>query len=645
MKPVWIEAFRDRPALELLDYGILALLIFVLPFFVVIGAHDGFVTAKWCALGVLGLLMVGALVTRVMFGARWIVPLHGINGLLALYFIWQLMSFFWSGSKRLWLEDALQSGLVLGICVAAQSVVYGDRRRILGLGVLIVFAATLAALWVVVVDFVRAANPDQGMVLSRLNDWRDALSLAGFGNTGHSSDFIVVGFLFSLMGLLWVQGLKRIVFFQVILGIQAAGLIVNWSLHSNISLIAGSVLLATLIVKRWWWKPKLLARLRRLFPLVGIWLFVLLFYVVNHPLNPHRADLWKPTATAESALPGILGHAFSSARWQDGGVTRLAIWYTTIGMIESNPILGVGAGNFTYVYPTVAAESVLNNPSLERYAHSWTNAAHQIFLQVAAELGLVGLVLLLAAILWSLFLSWHRSGEESWTNHLILCTALCAFVAMLLQGQMNFILELPVSSLLFFLLLVVPLVLPKRGVVVDAIFPVSRDYGILELGIYLKNMQSPVALFLSTSLSKLLAICVVVFAWIIVFVGCFWSVSPLRASIQYKTVYEEMRIYRSTGSIVDWGDLVQKAESVVKLNPGHRDARATLVELYLLSGKESDLERAEFHVNELGKTLQDSKYLQLRLQTLLQTGQIEKAQQTSLELERRFSRPSLGEIE
>jgi O-antigen ligase len=645
MKPVWIEAFRDRAVSELLDYGILAFLIFVLPFFVVLGAHDGFVTAKWCAMGVLGLLMAGALTTRVMFGARWIVPLHGINALLAIYFIWQLMSYFWASSKRLWLEDVSQSVLVLGICLLAQSVVYGDRRRILGLGVLIVFAATLASFWVVVVDFVRAANPNQGMVLSRLNDWRDALSLAGFGNTGHSSDFIVVGFLFSLMGLLWVQGLKRIVFFQVILGIQAAGLIVNWSLHSNLSLIAGSVLLGILIVKRWWWKPRLLTRLRRLIPLLGIWLFVVLFYVVNHPLNPHRAEFWKPTATAESALPGILGHAFSSARWQDGGVTRLAIWYTSMGMIESNPILGVGAGNFTYVYPTVAAESVLNDPSLERYAHSWTNAAHQIFLQVAAELGLVGLVLLLAAILWSLYLSWNRSGEESWTNHLILCTAMSAFVAMLLQGQMNFILELPVSSLLFFLLLVVPVVLPKRGVVVDAIFPVSRDYGALELGIYLKNMQSPVALFLSTTLSKPLAVCVVLFAWCFVILGCWWSVAPLRASIQYKGVYEEMRLYRSTGAFVDWDDLVGRAEMVMELNPGHRDARATLVELYLLSGTEDDLERAEFHVGELEKTLLDSKFLQLQLQTLLQTGQIEKAQQTSLELERRFRRPPSGETE
>jgi O-antigen ligase len=73
---------------------------------------------------------------------------------------------------------------------------------------------------------------------------------------------------------------------------------------------------------------------------------------------------------------------------------RQKIWRRGVGYMLSHPLLGVGADNFSVAEGTISPRA-----SLQQYGIGirW-NAAHNSFVQVGAELGIPGLVLLLAVI-------------------------------------------------------------------------------------------------------------------------------------------------------------------------------------------------------------------------------------------------------
>lgn len=82
---------------------------------------------------------------------------------------------------------------------------------------------------------------------------------------------------------------------------------------------------------------------------------------------------------------------------------RLEIWRNSLLSIKAHPLLGVGGGNFV---------SVLNE---ESGAAKKGASAHNLYLDVAAEFGLPGLLILLAMfmdILWTSWRVWRKSPEE-----------------------------------------------------------------------------------------------------------------------------------------------------------------------------------------------------------------------------------------
>jgi putative inorganic carbon (HCO3(-)) transporter len=87
-------------------------------------------------------------------------------------------------------------------------------------------------------------------------------------------------------------------------------------------------------------------------------------------------------------------------------VERLAHWQAALTMLEDRPLLGVGIGNYVPVYPAYAVPG-------------WKDPlghAHNYYLHVAAETGLLGLVAYL--VLWVVFFYhgwntvWRLNGAE-----------------------------------------------------------------------------------------------------------------------------------------------------------------------------------------------------------------------------------------
>jgi O-antigen ligase len=181
-----------------------------------------------------------------------------------------------------------------------------------------------------------------------------------------------------------------------------------------------------------------------------------LFIVMRYSAIPLRWRLW---ATAIVAVV-LLGTA-SDQYWQQMSTItseddynrtsesgRLPIWGRGIGYMMSNPVLGLGAGNFQ------AAEGRLS-PYADRQQYGigvrW-NAAHNSFIQAGAELGVVGLALFVGVIATT-FAALRRAGGgehamRAWeTRQTSLTPALTASLLGFVVGA--FFLSLAYSEMLY----------------------------------------------------------------------------------------------------------------------------------------------------------------------------------------------------
>ncbi len=85
----------------------------------------------------------------------------------------------------------------------------------------------------------------------------------------------------------------------------------------------------------------------------------------------------------------------------DGGSGRTDIWRVGWRMVEANPIVGVGAGNFanTSVHYLLEPGAILRDD----YIVDTPKVAHNMYLEIIAELGLVGFALFMAVLGYSLY--------------------------------------------------------------------------------------------------------------------------------------------------------------------------------------------------------------------------------------------------
>jgi O-antigen ligase len=117
----------------------------------------------------------------------------------------------------------------------------------------------------------------------------------------------------------------------------------------------------------------------------------------------------------------------------DGGTGRQDIWKVAWRMAEDNPVRGVGAGNFS-----TSSIHYLIAPGLLRrsdFIVDTQKVAHNVYLETLAELGIIGLTLLVALILLVLRCSYgairqfERNGDV--TMEIVARAQLVALIALL----------------------------------------------------------------------------------------------------------------------------------------------------------------------------------------------------------------------
>lgn len=96
---------------------------------------------------------------------------------------------------------------------------------------------------------------------------------------------------------------------------------------------------------------------------------------------------YKPAHVVQSGARGGLSGASSG---------RLDEWRVALRVAEGHPVGGVGLGNYQTVEPSYAAQTF--NLNIVSYIVTLRLVAHNTFLQIAAELGIVGLALFLTIL-------------------------------------------------------------------------------------------------------------------------------------------------------------------------------------------------------------------------------------------------------
>ncbi|OIP09799.1 MAG: hypothetical protein AUJ96_04590 [Armatimonadetes bacterium CG2_30_66_41] len=307
--------------------------------------------------------------------------------LLWLLAAWTAVS--WIGSVyRHATELELAKLVILAAWAGLAARFCSDARRCEGWLIALCAGGGIAA-WIGIAQY--AATPDR--------NWR---TFSTFYNPNELATCLVVA-AFCAAGLAFGSDHRPVRLFALTSGISCLGcLLLTGSRGGGAAFLAGSLVLGLQMGPHMWQSLTRGAR----------WACVaLLVLIVGAAVPPLAARL---------THGGAIEHSQSF---------RVRTWAGTVRMAEARPVTGFGGGTFEYAYPKFAEVG-------------FTRAAHQIYLQFAAEQGLVGLVLFVAALLTALF---RRHPRDERITAIVAMRA--ALVAVAVHGFFDYGWQIPALAL------------------------------------------------------------------------------------------------------------------------------------------------------------------------------------------------------
>jgi putative inorganic carbon (HCO3(-)) transporter len=293
---------------------------------------------------------------------------------LGLFVAWGVLSWLWAVSLSAAITESLKWFMILIVAMFVHYHASGGRWR------MFVFALVIAA----------AANAVVGIYIFFGGSGADHLAInnrffRAFGTFGQPNPF--GGFMglilpLSLMmvwdyGRLWLQQRRAAYGLLALTGAVGSGLIgtaliMSWSRGAWLSAAASIFVVVILLPRRTWQSA------------------ALFFLLIGSGLVIWSADLLPTAITQRIASSTEEFFAFDDMRGVDitvdnyAVVERLAHWQAALNMAEAHP-LGVGLGGFNAAYERYR---LLNWPQALGHAHNY-------YLNVLAETGIIGLVLFL----------------------------------------------------------------------------------------------------------------------------------------------------------------------------------------------------------------------------------------------------------
>jgi len=175
------------------------------------------------------------------------------------------------------------------------------------------------------------------------------------------------------------------------------------------------------------------ALVRRSYKIFIFFVFVIIFVLT--PLAVSKRDLPQSDlpflrggtaqeVTVSSADKGICGRFLNSLDRGLNSSDRLHYWEAAVRIIKDHPLTGIGLNTYTKV--------------IREYAPRYPNYAHNCYLQVAAELGLPGLAVMLWALLAPLVFALRRFRtltDPRWSD--ILGAVSAGYIALLAESALD----------------------------------------------------------------------------------------------------------------------------------------------------------------------------------------------------------------
>jgi len=132
---------------------------------------------------------------------------------------------------------------------------------------------------------------------------------------------------------------------------------------------------------------------------------------------------------------------------------RVLIWKTSLNMIKDKPFFGHGIGYFKKKYLDYQARFLSDN---QEYVKYYINAkeAHNEYIQIAVELGIIGLLIFLFFLykIALLFIKYLKDEKDS-RDRIIILGSLMSFIFFLIHSLFIFPLHVPALGTTFFIIL------------------------------------------------------------------------------------------------------------------------------------------------------------------------------------------------
>jgi len=242
---------------------------------------------------------------------------------------------------------------------------------------------------------------------------------------------------------------NRIIYF-FLLSILYSNLMICQSRGIWISIIL-TIILAIYIISKFKFYQIFKRNKKWLFLLFITFLVITVIYSTDNPLN-------------KSAIT-VPERAMSTFDEQDPSInTRLLIWKTTLEMIKDRPIFGSGIGTFKMNYLVYQAEFLKNNPYYIQYSGK-TRDAHNEYLQMWAEIGIIGLGIFIGVILmfYGLIMDYLKKVDNNDDkDKTIVFGLVLGITCFLIHCLFTFPLHVPALGVTFFALLGLTIIYTRK---------------------------------------------------------------------------------------------------------------------------------------------------------------------------------------
>jgi O-antigen ligase/Tfp pilus assembly protein PilF len=274
-------------------------------------------------------------------------------------------------------------------------------------------------------------------LISYLQEYAEVASLIGQKNW--ISNYLALIFPLMLCFYLLEKIKKKKIIYFISLSFLYTALMICQSRGMLISLILG-LLFGVFLIFKFNFFNLFKENKKWLILLLIVFMLITIIYSADNPLN-------------KSALT-VPQRVISTFDEEDSSInTRILIWKVTGLMIKDKPFLGGGIGSFKINYLDYQARFLKEHPEYDKY---WTSAkeTHNEYLQIGAEIGLLGLGIILIMILklYSLFLNIIKKEIDD-KRKLIYWGLLIGITSFLIHSLFTFPLHVPALGSAFFIIL------------------------------------------------------------------------------------------------------------------------------------------------------------------------------------------------